>query len=179
MVAGSRHGLLEKTQGCVKKLKRMIDDVTMNFALMNCQSLKLKLNSLADNFKTNKNSFITANETWFKSRDPQLNKKLVDLEDEHNMIVLRKDRKAGKKGLAHGGVAVFFNSTKCMLKKFQLNALRGREVREYEILAVKGNLRGIKKEIVVFSCYIPPKVNKEKVTSILEYLTDDQLRMRS
>ena len=39
-------------------------------------------------------------------------------------------------------------------------------------MAVKGNLRGVRREIVIFSCYIPPKVNKKEVTDIFESLTD-------
>ena len=100
----------------------MINDVTMNFALMNCQSLKMKLKPLAENFNTNKASFIITNETWFKCRDLQLKTLLANMEDKHDIKAIRKDRKTGKKGLA----------TKCDLKKFQLNALRGRTVREYE-----------------------------------------------
>ena len=139
---------------------------------MNCQSLKMKLKSLAENFKMNKTSFIITNETWFKARDRQLKTMLEELEDEYDIRAIRKDRKLGKTGLAHGGVAVFYDSSRCSFRKFQLNALRGKEVREYELLAVRGNLKGIKREIVVFSCYIPPKLKKKEVTSILETLTD-------
>ena len=59
----------------------------------------------------NKNTFHIANETWFKNKDPQLKKILEDLDDQHDIKVIRKDRKTSKKGLAHGGVAVFFDST--------------------------------------------------------------------
>ena len=144
----------------------------MNFSLMNCQSLKWKLPSLSENFKNNKCAFIIANETWFKRKDPQLKKLLDDLEDEFDIKAIRKDRKLGKTGLAHGGVATFFDSTKCTLKAFPLNALRGKEEREYEILASRGNLRGVSREIVIFSCYLPPKINKAKIDSIFETLTD-------
>ena len=139
---------------------------------MNCQSLKMKIKSMATNFNENKNSFLIANETWFKTKDPQLKKMLEDIEDENDIKSIRKDRKIGKSGLAHGGVAVFFDSTKCTLRKFPLDALRGKEVRDFEILAVRGNLKGIKRELVVFSCYMPPKLNKKQADSILETLTD-------
>ena len=88
---------------------KYIKEVRMNFILMNCQSLKNKLSSLSTNFKMNKSAFIITNETWFKQRDPQLRKMLENLEDEHDIKALRKDRKQGKTGLAHGGVGVFYD----------------------------------------------------------------------
>ena len=94
------------------------------------------------------------------------------MEAEHDIKVIHKDRKQGKTGLAHGGVAVFFNKNKCSLRKFQLKALRSPDVRDFEILAVRGNLCGIKREVVIFSCYIPPKLNKQSIECTLENLTD-------
>lgn len=96
LIAGRRRGILDKVQGCVKRPMKMIDDVIMNYALMNCQSLKMKLKSLASNFKMNKTCFIVTNETWFKKKDPQLKVMLEELDDENDIKVLRKDRKLGK-----------------------------------------------------------------------------------
>ena len=145
MIAGRRRGILNRVQGCIKKPKRYIQDVKMNYTLMNCQSLKNKLDSLVTNFKMNGNVFLIANETWFKKKDPQLSEMLSKIEDRDDIYALRKDRKLGRTGRAHGGVAVFYDSTKCSLKKFPLNALRGNDVRDFEILAVRGNLKGVKR----------------------------------
>ena len=97
---------------------------------------------------------------------------LENLEDEIDVKAIRKDRKIGRTGLAHGGVAIFYDTTKCTLKPFPLNALRGMDARECEIVTARGNLRGVKREIVLFSCYLPPKMPKNKVDSIFETLTD-------
>ena len=40
------------------------------------------------------------------------------MEDEIDVKSIRKDGKQSNKGLAHGGIAVFFDSTKCSLRKF-------------------------------------------------------------
>ena len=116
--------------------------------------------------RDSKCTFIVTTETSFKQKDPQLKKMLENLQDEYDVKAIRKDRKQGRTGLAHGGVGVFFDSSKCSLRRFPLNALKGTEVRDFEILAVRGNIRGVKREIVVFSCYIPPKVQKKKVEMI-------------
>ena len=60
---------------------KYVNDVKLNYILMNCLSLKMKLSSLAENFKTNKCSFIITNETWFRRGDSQLKKYLENLED--------------------------------------------------------------------------------------------------
>ena len=75
-MAGSRRGfkknnILRRVQGSTKKPIKYINDVKLNFTLMNCQSLKNKLSSLSENFKMNNSTFIVANETWFKKKDPQ------------------------------------------------------------------------------------------------------------
>ena len=99
----------------------------------------------------NKNAFLIANETWFKKRDPHIKYMLDELEAEKEIKAIRKDRKLSKKGLAHGGVAAFFDSSKCNMRKLSLYALRGNIVREFEILAVRGNLKINEKEPTTFT----------------------------
>ena len=65
------------------------------------------------------------NEMWFKNRDPQLKQYLSELKDSHEIVAIRKDRKLGKRGTAHGGVALFYDSALCSFKKMQLNSLKG------------------------------------------------------
>ena len=60
---------------------KYVQDIELTFALMNCQSLKFKLNLLEENFKTNINVFILTNKMWFKRSDTQLKLMLGELED--------------------------------------------------------------------------------------------------
>ena len=145
-----KRGLINKTRGCKIRPQKYVRDIELTFALMNCQSLKFKLSSLEENFKTNKSAFILTNETWFKKNDSQLRFMLSDLEDRSNIACIRKDRKISKTGKAHGGVAVFFSKDLMTLKKLPLNVLSQADNRELEILAVKGRIKGIKREIVLF-----------------------------
>ena len=148
-----------KITGTNKKPKKNVRDVPLNFSIMNCRSLKHKLNSLAQSFIMNKSHFILTNETWFKPRDPQLEKYLLEMEDKYDMDCIRKDRKPGRTGLSHGGVAFFYDKSNSNFKKFQLNALKAPEKRDYEILACRGRLRGVKREVVAFSIYLPPDIS--------------------
>ena len=53
-----------------------------------------------------------------------------------------------------------------------MNALRGQENREFEILAARGNLSGVNRELVIFSCYLPPSLSRAQAEKIIEALTD-------
>ena len=173
MVAGGRRGRgIAKVTGTNKMPNKPVRDVIMNFAIMNCRSLKYKLDSLAENFNMNAFSFILTNETWFKRRDPQLKDYLMKINDKYDIDCIRKDRKLGKSGQGHGGVALFYDKHSCTFKKFPLTALRGQEKQDYEILACKGRLKGVKREIVAFSVYLPPGIPNKKLTEIMETLTD-------
>ena len=93
------------------------------------------------------------------------------MELQHDISCIRKDRKMVD-NQAHGGVALFFYSNLCSFTKFHLNSLKGPEVRDFEILACKGRMRGVKREIVVFSCYLPPGIGGTELARIQEALTD-------
>ena len=108
-------GLMNKVAGCNKQKNITVRDIQMN-----CRSLKHKLKSLATNFTENKNSFILTNETWFKSRDPQLKSYLLNLEDKYDISCIRKDRKASKSGAAYRGLPSFTIRPYAVLKSLHL-----------------------------------------------------------
>ena len=56
------------------------------------------------------------------------------------------------------------------LRKLNLNSLKNKA--HLEILAARGRLRNYKKEINVFSCYIPPKLTRQQSTEFLDTLSD-------
>ena len=116
------NSLIYKIPGCIKRSPRLIKDVELNYQLMNCQSLKFKLNYLSENFMMNKSSFICTTEMWFKKGDKQLKEYLLRMEDEYSIHCIRKDRKT-KNGIAHGGVAFFYNKDRSSFKKINLNLL--------------------------------------------------------
>ena len=66
-------------------------------------------------------------------------------------------------------MAIAFDSNVITLKKLHLNSLKGKK---FEILAARGKLRNYKKEVNVFSCYIPSKYNKAETTEFLDVLSN-------
>ena len=91
MAGKRRNGITMKITGKNKRPNTSIRDVPMNFAIMNCRSLKYKLDSLAENFTQNKYHFILTNETWFKARDPRLKDYLDKMQDKYYIKCVRKD----------------------------------------------------------------------------------------
>ena len=143
----------------------LIEDVAQSGALLNCRSVKPKLVFLAEGFKINNLSLALLNETWLYKSDPQAKKLLLDQKNKHGIEFLRKDRDS-----RGGGVAVAYNSKLICLKKLKLNAMRGQ--RQFEIVAARGKIKGYKTEIMVFSCYLPPKLNRAQSTEFFDVLTD-------
>ena len=151
--------------GKTRRKPLLIEDVPLNGALINCRSVKPKLNFLAECFKINVLSLAILNETWLYRSDPQAKKLLLDLKNEHNIDIIRKDRDS-----RGGGVAVAFNSKVLSMRKLSLTTLNTKK--HFKILATRGKLRGYKTEITVFSCYIPPKLTKNQSVEFLDLLTD-------
>ena len=44
--------------------------------------------------------------------------------------------------------------------------------RDLEILAAKGRIKGIKRELILFSCYFPPGMRKKESEGVMEVLND-------
>ena len=59
------------------------------------------------------------------------------------------------------------------LNRYNLNALKGPDKRDFEILACRGRMKGLKREVVIFSIYLPPGMAGKLLTDVIEALTDD------
>ena len=133
----------------------------ISLCLINCRSLKPKLNSLIECFKMNNLSVSLLNETWLYKSDPQAKHLLKQISQDHKVEIIRKDRNS-----RGGGVAIAFNSDKISLKKLDLTVLRNKK--HLEIVAARGKIKGYKKDVTFFSCYLPPKYSKVESTDMLD-----------
>ena len=62
-----------------------------------------------------------------------------------------------------------YNNKEISLRKLNLKSLRGKN---FEILATRGKLKSHKKDITVFSCYLPPRLSKNESNEMIETLAD-------
>ena len=151
--------------GKTTRTPEMINDVKLNMALINCRSVKPKLDSLAECFKMNKLSVALLNETWLYQSDPQAKKMLNDLLLEKKIAFIRKDRDS-----RGGGVAIAFNTSLITLTKLPLETLKNKK--KYEIVAARGKLKGYKQTLTFFSCYVPPKLTKDESLEFMDLLSN-------
>ena len=91
-----------------------IKDITMNTALINCRSLKKKLDSLVMNFEMLVTTVALLNETWFHKGDKILKKKLEEVEMSSGIKVIRKDRNS------RGGCCIRFQVVKLPKAKAEI-----------------------------------------------------------
>ena len=73
----------------------------------------------------------------------------------------------GRRGIAHGGVAILFRESACNFKKIPIQ-----NPRNYEVLPAVGSVRGFSSELVLVACYIPPNYPLSKAKATLEYIND-------
>ena len=145
--------------GRTKRKARLVEDIKLNRALINCRSVKYKLKFLSECFKVNKLDLALLNETWLYRSDPQASKLLYDFKNDHNIELIRKDRDS-----RGGVVAVAYNVNNLSLKKLNLASLKAKK---FEILACRGKIKKCNKELTIFSCSLTPKLNKSESMAFL------------
>lgn len=150
--------------GKTTRRPEMINDIKLNLALINCRSVKPKLNSLAECFNINKLSVALLNETWLYQLDPQAKKMLNDMLLEKKIAFIRKDRDS-----RGGEVAIAFDTSLMSLSKLSLQTLKNKK--KFEIVAARGKIRGHKQILTFFSCYVPPKFTKVESLEFMELLS--------
>ena len=151
--------------GKTTRKPQFINDISLNMCLINCRSLKPKLNSLVECFKMNNLSVSLLNETWLYKSDSQAKHLLKQISLDHKIEIIRKDRNS-----RGGGVAIAFNSDKISLKKLDLAVLKTKN--HLEIVAARGKIKGYKKDVTFFSCYLPPKYTKAESSDMLDALSE-------
>ena len=127
--------------------------------------------SLSDNFRMNDLTVALLTETWFNKGNKKIAFDVKTLDQKDNTSLLRRDRSS-----RGGGVALAFNSNTCDFKKVQLKMLRGSD---FEILAAKGKIHGVKKPHLIFTCYVPPSYSSSQTKQFFDLLTDAVSEARS
>ena len=89
---------------------------------------------------------------------------MSDIKDSDSISLIRKGRDS-----RGGGVAIAYDESKIKLGKVSLNSLKKSK---FEIVAAAGKLIGIKKNHLIFSCYLPPSYNRDKTAAFFETLVD-------
>jgi hypothetical protein len=95
-------------------------------------------------------------ETWFKDGDA-LERGLEDMLDGAGYTAITLNRRPGRRGTAHGGLAVFTRSIETTAKKFKFG-----NPRKYEVLPTVVKMKGYPERVLVVGSYMPPPLRQRK-----------------
>ena len=132
----------------------------LNFAYTNARSLPARIPSMVEAFEELDLHFMAISETWFRgSRSLSADLKDLQNSDSIGSIVRNRPRRGG-------GVGIFFDTRKIKLKQ----AYPFPE--EFEVICAVGKTVLDVRKIVVFSIYLPPKMETFKLTRFNELLEE-------
>ena len=132
----------------------------------NSRSLCPKINSLLDCFEELKGDVAVVTETWLADGEG-LEEDADDLVQCADLGMLYENRAVNSKGVAHGGVAIFFKKSKLELKAFRMH-----NPEKFEIIPSVGRITGLKRKLVVIACYIPPNYTVPRGKAALEHIAN-------
>ena len=90
------------------------------FINTNSRSLCPKMNAFIDTFKEMEASLAVVTETWMRNV-PALEDDLDDLLHGAGIGMLTKNRRTGRRGIAHGGVAIAYRAAVMSMKEIKLS----------------------------------------------------------
>ena len=123
--------------------------------------MKNKIESLAVTFDDTGASFSILSETWIDKDNEDRIKN--DLKKGFALDIISKARKT-KKG---GGVAIVYKESKIAFKKHSF--FTG----NYEVVAAKGCVKGIRNAVFVFALYYPPDMKSDDVEKLNSMVNDE------
>ena len=139
------------------------DENGVDFILTNARSLAPKITSLIDMIHERDLTFAVVTETWFVS-GKRLCAELTDIETAAGVKIIAKNRNRRLSGRG-GGVCFAYRTSVSSFKEEKL-----KNASKFELLCVIGTAGAIKRKILVFTLYIPPKMKAADVEELTEIL---------
>ena len=87
--------------------------------------------------------------------------------------MITKNRKAGSRGVAHGGVAVAYRAAAITMKEIKLA-----NPRNFEVLATASTLEGRSRKLICIACYIPPGYDVRRGRDCLSYISEAVMEIK-
>ena len=130
----------------------------MNFCVTNARSLMPKFDSIIDNFDNLRLDFMTVSETWCRAKD---HTKIREKFAAEGLGIIFRSR--GSRG---GGVAIIYSENNFQLKEAYKFS------NKFEIVCASGRWIKANRKCVIFSAYLPPKMDSSSVAELREELAD-------
>ena len=139
---------------------------SIEFVLTNARLLAPKITSLLDMMREMGLDFAATTETWFMG-GKQLKREVSDIEQATGVKIIYRNRKGGKQQRG-GGVAIAFRTDACNFKERKIKAIG-----DLEMLCATGRVANIKRKVVIFVIYLPPRTSKDQRENIIERLVSE------
>ena len=125
-----------------------------------------KINSLIDNIEELDAAFAVVTETWLAD-GKTLEEDKQDLLLGAGLSLLCKNRKPDHRGVAYGGVGLFFKEDLCNFTQLNLD-----NPGNFEVLPTVGTISGLTRKVAVLACYIPPTYAVARANECLDYIEE-------
>lgn len=136
----------------------------LNYINTNARSLRPKITSLIDSFRELDLTYAIITETWFSDGD-KLQSEAENLLLGHGLNSFTLNRPPGRAGNSHGGVAIIYRDSLAQAKIFDFP-----NPDCFEVLCVKFNLIGVKRNVFAISAYMPPGYRVGRARSCLDHI---------
>ena len=108
-------------------------------------------------------------ETWLKDTE-QINECIEDFNNRSGYVFLRKDRPGERRG---GGIGICYKPGTVNFTKAKIPPSK------HEVYAAVGRRIGQRRKVIVIVVYIPPFYNAEQNASVLSYVNDAVMAVKS
>ena len=145
----------------------------MNIINTNARSLSPKIDSFIECYEELNVDIAVITETWLKD-GPHLDQDLLDLERGAGIgsLTLNRDPNPSTR-VAHGGVAIFFQSSVFSFKTFRFD-----NPHKFEILPAVLSIKGSARKLVVVAAYVPPNYTVPRARQCLEHIESLVIEVR-
>ena len=124
------------------------------------------MNSFIDTFKEMESSLAIVTETWLKSGEG-LEDDLDDLLHGAGIGLITLNRRAGSRGVAHGGVAIGYRAAVMDAKEIAID-----NPKKFEVLPTIATLAGQARKLIVIGAYVPPGYTARRGKDCLMFISD-------
>ena len=130
------------------------------------------MNSFIDMFKEMEASISIITETWLKD-SLELQDDVDDLLHGSGIGLITLNLRAGRRGVAHGGVAVAYRAAVIGMKQVRIS-----NPRNFEVLVCVGSVEGRARKLVTIAAYVPPGYDVRRGKDCLNYIADAVIEVK-
>lgn len=146
----------------------------LKLILTNARSLAPKIRSLITMFDEMKLHFALVTESWLRESE-LFDRDIIDLEHGSDLKIIYKNRPQKRTSARRvgGGVSLVYSRSRCSFKERKIAGNR------FELVVAVGRVSGIKRQVVIFTLYIEPRMKVADLADLKELIGDQLLQIKA